>query len=98
MTRAEHTPGPWATTPNGGVHAGTVTVALATQGNADERAADARLIAAAPELLTVLEYARDGVRRVAAAMPAGERGRADLLALGMVLERAVDKATREDAS
>jgi hypothetical protein len=51
---AQHTPGPWVATGNG-IHAGTRCVATTHFEPWEQRATDARLIAAAPELLAVAE-------------------------------------------
>lgn len=62
-----HTPGPWAANPDGLIHAGKNRLHIAqaaTIGMGHAAAANARLIAAAPDLLAALqalEWAVDGV-------------------------------------
>lgn len=52
----KHTPGPWQFSTEGKVFGGAATGLIATvTGRDDARQADARLIAAAPELLAALE-------------------------------------------
>lgn len=62
-----HTPGPWAANPDGLIHAGKNRLHIAqaaTIGMGHAAAANARLMAAAPDLLAALqalEWAVDGV-------------------------------------
>lgn len=71
MTQAKHTPGPWSQTKNTpslieAIHHGemtTIAQALEPEGSASipDKWANARLIAAAPELLEALEAALRGL-------------------------------------
>lgn len=58
-----HTPGPWKNKTFGEVKAkdDAFTVAQCMMGNLGEREANANLIAAAPELLEALKYAREEI-------------------------------------
>jgi hypothetical protein len=65
MSEAKHTPGPWRVGkggPNGCPTVGTekgLMVAMVSHGNSHPTQANARLIAAAPDLLEALEWALD---------------------------------------
>lgn len=51
---SKHTPGPWVNTGNG-IHSGTRCVATTHMNPKEQRDIDARLIAAAPDLLEALK-------------------------------------------
>jgi hypothetical protein len=59
----KHTPGPWVASGNG-VHFGTECVATTHMEPREQRQADARLIAAAPDLLEALRDLEKEFRRV----------------------------------
>lgn len=59
MSATSHTPGPWKATGNG-IHHGTACVAITHMEPREQRQADARLIAAAPEMLAALKMLQDG--------------------------------------
>lgn len=62
---AAHTPGPWKATGNG-IHRGTTCVATTHMDPHEQRAVDARLIAAAPDMLAALKLLVEDVRGYAA--------------------------------
>lgn len=72
MTATSHTPGPWNATANG-VHRGTACVALTHMEPREQRLADAKLIAAAPEMAEIL---RELIQEHGAALPVQLAGRA----------------------
>ena len=92
---SKHTPGPWkigATPPNGEQTIGTqqgLMVAVATTGANTPTEANARLIAAAPELLDLLNKVLPLVAF------AYDKGLADAEIIGRDIESAIAKATGE---
>lgn len=63
MTKTQHTPGPWSQD-NGHIWHGDIHIAALTQNWSDggtQKLANARLIAAAPDLLAALQAICDGV-------------------------------------
>ena len=83
-----HTPGPWKASGNG-VHAGMRCVALTHFEPWEQRAADARLIAAAPELLEAAIELKDVCNRPSAARTRAEAWRK--------LDKAIAKALQPNA-
>lgn len=66
----EHTPGPWAVSSHHGrltvaTHDGSMIIADCRVASDDEFQANARLIAAAPEMLAALRYAVDVIEEAA---------------------------------
>ena len=85
------TPGPWrATEPNGPGMGWRVGPAwLGIDARSDQTAADARLIAAAPELLVALKLAALYVRAAGVRIPVGEEW--------ATVQDAITKATKSEA-
>ena len=95
MEKTKHTPGPWETKDGQEVMAesGMRLIAQCHAGHREERGANARLIAAAPDLLEACKKAFDNIANMDAPQSLQDKGRklAALSTLGMAISRADGK-------
>jgi len=97
---SKHTPGPWFATQNGSAfnlnspdRASHFAILLGMLSNSDgELDANARLIAAAPELLEALK----ALKRMPIPMPRTEQARKDIAAYWAVVDAVIAKAEDQD--